>query len=219
VKNLRVPLALAVLCCAAATKLSFAQAQAGAGQGIAIIDLAYIFKNYPRFQAMKDDMKRDVDRVENELKSMRDEIEKLGTRLNEYPKGTPEYKELETHLANRQAELNVKVQLQKKDFLQREAKIYFNVYQEVMDEVKYYAERNHITLVLRFNGDEIDTNDPQDVLKELNKAVVYYNKAIDITPIIRDELLRRQPAAPRGPAPQAMQLPPRSPPAGAPRQR
>jgi hypothetical protein len=55
-----------------------------------------------------------------------------------------------------------------------------------MEQVKYYADKNGYLLVMRFNGDPYDENDPQALQKELNKAVLYYNKTIDITPIILD---------------------------------
>ena len=100
---------------------------------------------------------------------------------------------MEEELAKKAAELNLRVSIQKKDFLEQEAKIYYNVYQEVIDCVKYHCDTNGVSLVLRFNGDPIDRNDPQEVLKELNKSVLYYNRAIDITPIILEKLNSYQP--------------------------
>jgi len=193
--------------------------------GVAVIDMAYIFKNYTKFQAMKNAMKGDVERAEAELKGMHDEIGKLEQRLRggvNLTKGSPEYKELESHLARRRADLALKMQEGKKTFLEREAKIYYIVYQEVADEVKFYSQQNNISLVLRFKGDPVDSAEPQEVLNELNKAVIYYNKNIDITPIILDAVNRRQPAQVGGnqrqPQPRNVQVPRRPGPAqGTPR--
>jgi outer membrane protein len=172
-----------------------ARAQQATGTNIAVVDLAKIFKEHTRFNAMKEDMKRDVDTAEAELKAVREEIQRLGEQLQSFNAGSPDYKNLEARLANKQAELNVQMQLRKKDFLQREAKIYYTIFQEIEDEIKYFAEQNGIGLVLRFSNDEVKEENPDDVLKELNKPIVYYYPKLDITSLILQEVNKRGPAA------------------------
>ncbi len=179
-----------------------AQQPRGIGSPIAILDLTYIFKNHLRFQQMSDGMRRDVEAAENNLKNDRDAYQKMGQQLETYRKGTPEYRAMEEELAKKAADLNLRVSIQKKDFLEQEAKIYYNVYQEITEHVRYYSEQHGISLVLRFNGDPVDRNDPQEVLKELNKSVLYYNRAIDITPIVLEEINRKAGGPPGGGAPQ-----------------
>ena len=81
--------------------------------------------------------------------------------------------------------------------MEREAKIYYTVYQEVNDEVKYYSDRNGITMVLRFNGDPVDVNNRESVMREINKPIVYQN-GVDITPKILEALNKRTPVANKG---------------------
>jgi outer membrane protein len=172
-----------------------AQGQPSIPGGVAIIDLSYIFKNHARFKALTEGMRAEVLRAEEVLKASRTEIESLTKRLsdlgNELRKDSPEYKQLDADLTRKKIDLSTQVSQQKKEFLEKEAKIYFSVYQEVIDEVQYFSERQRISLVLRFNGDPVTDSDPQEILKQLNKSVVYYNKAIDITPMILDSLNRR----------------------------
>ena len=54
------------------------------------------------------------------------------------------------------AEFNLKMGKLRKDFLEREAKVYYQTYLEVVDVVKYYAKRQNIGLVLRFNGEPVE---------------------------------------------------------------
>lgn len=168
---------------------------APAGGGVAILDLSYIFKEHGRFKAMTAEMRGTVQTAEKALKDEREALIQLNKSLNgedqQYKRGTPEYKQLEAEVAQRQADLQAKVALKKKEFLEREAKIYYNVYREIMDEVKAYSDRNGISLVMRFNGDPVDPTEPQTIIKELNKSVVYYNEAIDITPIILTAINKR----------------------------
>jgi Skp family chaperone for outer membrane proteins len=157
---------------------------------VALLDVSYIFKNHARFKGMMEDMKADVERAEAQVKSERDAINKLGERLQEFRKGTPDYKQMEEELAKRQADLSVQVTLQKNEFLQREAKIYHNVYQEIWQATDYYCKQNGVDMVLRFNGDPVDVERPDSVLSFINKPVVWYQKQLDITPAILQELNR-----------------------------
>lgn len=160
-----------------------ALAQQSGGQ-VAIVDLTYIFANHIRFKALVEDMRKDVEAAENDLKGAKESIEKLAESLDNYNKASKEFKELEEDLAKRQADLQVQVNIQKRNFMEQEAKIYLQIYREVLDHVKHHAEKYGISLVLRFNGDPIEGDDLQGVMRELNRQVVYHNRAIDITPIV-----------------------------------
>jgi Skp family chaperone for outer membrane proteins len=161
---------------------------------IVLLDISYIFENLPRFKQMMNEMKTDVDSAEQGVKKDRDAIKQLADRLEGY-KGTADYKALEEEIAKRNADLAVRIQLQKKEFLQREARIYHNVYKEITQEVDYYCQQNNIDVVLRFNGDPVDVDRPDSVLAFINRPVVSYAKDRDVTPIILDRLVKRSPAA------------------------
>jgi hypothetical protein len=64
--------------------------------------------------------------------------------------------------------------------MEREAKVYYQTYLEVVEAVNYFAKRQGIGLVLRFSGEPIDPNRRDDVLREINKPVVMQD-SIDIT--------------------------------------
>ncbi len=170
--------------------LAQAPVRTGAAPNIALVDISYIFKNHGRFKGQMDEMKADVQRAETNVKTKRDEITKLAERLQEFRKGTQDYKQLEEELAKRQADLSVQVTLQKNQFLQREAEIYYNVYQEISQATEYYAKQHGIDMVLRFNGDPADVQRPDSILSFINKPVVYYQQSLDITPAILTELNR-----------------------------
>ena len=68
--------------------------------------------------------------------------------------------------------------------------------------MEYYAQQNNIGLVLRFNGDQVNPDRPEAILKAINKPVVSQNN-IDITPDVL-ALLNRG-GSPGGVAPAANQ--------------
>lgn len=174
------------------TSFASAQNQAGANAtkfGIAVVDVGYIFKNHQRFKTTMEGMKSEMQGIEKSLKSKREGIAQKEAERNEYNLGTPEYKGLDEEVARQKADFNVEMTQLRKDFLEREAKVYHQTYLEVDETVRYYAERQNIGLVLRFNGEKPDPNRRDDVLRSINKPVVFQNN-IDITPDVLSLLNR-----------------------------
>lgn len=157
---------------------------------IAFIDVNKVFKNHTRFNMMMTEMKAELDNAEASIKRERDSIKSLMQKLEGFKPGSPEYKQLEEETARRQSELAVSVQLQKKNFLQQEAHNYYTVYTEMMQEVEYFAANNGVAMVMRFNGDPVDMQKPDDVLREINKPVLWFPAGCDITGFIIERLNR-----------------------------
>ncbi len=164
--------------------------------GIAVVDIAYIFKTYQKFKQQTDEMKTRVQAAEADINKDQDGIKRKAEELRGYNSGSPDYKKAENDLVRMQADLQLKVSLQKKDFMEQEGKIYFNVSREVEDAVKQIAIKNGIVLVLRFNGDPVDGNNREDILRDINKGIVYYDHNMDITPAVLVELNRSAGANP-----------------------
>jgi Skp family chaperone for outer membrane proteins len=191
----------ASIVCAAVVGLAhvpaFAQAPVAVPQGqpqqvrpasptshVAVIDVGYIFKNHARFKAAMDKMKDEVMAAENALKGERDRINGLMEQLKGFNVGTPEYKKLEAEIAKAQGDFNVNAQLQKKDFMDREAKVYLQVYTEIERAVGQFARDHGIAAVFRFDGDPVDGGDRNQILRGITKPIVYYEGGNDITPDI-----------------------------------
>jgi Skp family chaperone for outer membrane proteins len=193
-------LAAAALMCHSAAAQQPAAAPTGAHSihaaryGFAVVDVMYIFKKHNRFNAQIEQMKAEVQSTENGLRTERSQIDKRGEELKAFNPGTPEYNRLEEEIEKLKYEFNIKATKERKEFLDREAKIYYKTYLEVNDAVKVYAQRNNLGLVLRFNGDPVDPNRREDVLRAINKPIVYEN-GIDITPDVLNELNSRGGAA------------------------
>ncbi len=168
--------------------------------GIAVVDVSYIFKNYHQFTTSMEGLKTEMESAEGQLKSERDAIQSKEEQRGQYNPGSPEFKQLDETIARLKSEFNLKAGKIRKDFLEREAKVYYQTYTEVSSAVQHYAQQHNIGLVLRFNGDQINPNQREDVLRAINKPVVTQNN-IDITPDVL-ALLNRG-ATPGGVAPSA----------------
>lgn len=158
---------------------------------IALLDVSYIFKKHARLKALMDEMKKDVEAAEAWVNNERNAQIKLLEQLKQYRQGSQEFKSLEETIAKRRADLAIKIQQQKRDFLHREAKIYHNVYLEIQQEVNYYCQARGTALVLRFSREAPDVERPDSVLSYINKPVITYSKDLDITDLILSQLNRR----------------------------
>jgi Skp family chaperone for outer membrane proteins len=158
---------------------------------VALIDINFLFERLPHFKQMMDQLKADVERAEAEVKREREELTKLVQRLESY-RGTPTYKSMEEEIARRQSELGVRVSLQRKEFGQREARIFHNVYREIQDEVDRLAREAGFDCVIRFHGDAVDPERPDSILNYINRPVVWYGKDRDITMTVLMRIAQRR---------------------------
>jgi Skp family chaperone for outer membrane proteins len=175
-----------------------------AAHGVAVIDITYILDNYQRLKAGTEAFKRDVENMGKQFKAEQEAIVKSAEKLKTFKPGSPEYKKLEEELAQKQSDLKVKASLEEKTFAERESQMYLQAYRDVTNLVRIYAERNGISLVLRFNGKPVDPNNREAIRAELFKTVLYNSPSIDITDPILAELNRaaaaptaQRPGAPR----------------------
>ena len=157
---------------------------ASAATHVAVIDVGYIFKNHARFKGAMDKMKEQVMAAETGLKTERDRINGMMEQIKGFNPGTPEFKKLEAEIAKAQGDFNVNAQLQKKEFMDQEAKVYLQVYTEVEKAVEQFAREHRIAIVHSFDGDPVDNSDRNQILRGITKPIVYLEPGIDITPDI-----------------------------------
>ena len=96
--------------------------------GVAVIDIAHVFKNHPRFSLEEEELKGRVKAAEDEIKKRREELINLDKQLREFQKGTPDYKRVDEQIILRKAEMDVFVKVRRKDVVEREAKMYHTIY-------------------------------------------------------------------------------------------
>jgi Skp family chaperone for outer membrane proteins len=165
-------------------------AQPAGGPRMAVLDVSAIFKASVRFKAWMEEMKAEVQRAEVLIREERDRIGKLEERLQQFTKGTQDYKDMEEDITKKKADLTVKVQIQGKQFEQRQAKIYYSVYQEILQATDYFCRQHSIDMVFQFKCDAVDPEQAQSVIPFINKQVVWYAPDLDITKFILAEVNR-----------------------------
>lgn len=166
---------------------------------VAVVDIGHIFKNHPRFTQAMDRVKAEVKSSESEFLTRQKDIEARVKKLNTFRPESAEYKQLEAETARLQAQIQADMAIKRKGFLEKEARVYHDIYQEIQKEVKAFADNHRVGLVLRFSAEPMDPSNRQSVLQGVNRPVVY-QRNLNITYDILDRLGRTAAKTARVPA-------------------
>jgi outer membrane protein len=172
-------------------------AQSTAPHKVGLIDMAHVFKNYKKFEVLREDLKQEISASEEQAKAMQAELQQMQGNMKGLTEGSKEYSKAEQEIVKKAAEFEGFRRTASREFLKKESQIYLQVYNETSEAVKKYADFYKYTLVIRFNREELDTENPQNLLQGMNRQVVYHRGEDDITVSVLDYLNRRYtPATP-----------------------
>ncbi len=166
---------------------TFAQAPAGASDlphKIGLIDMAYIFKNYKKFDDRRESLKADITKTDEQARAMAEQLKGIETELKsgKFKPDSAEYQQLEARGFQLKSQFEQFSTKAKRDFLTKESEIYKEIYLEVTKAVKTYSEFYHYTLIVRFSREQIDGDeDPRELIQGMNNLVIYHNPEFDIT--------------------------------------
>ena len=165
----------------------FAQ-DSGATNGIvAVLDVAEVFKDNGTFDQSMKNIKAQAEKLKVEIQGQQEKIRSDAASLIEYETGSPDRNRLEAELEQRQAALRTRARQSEQDLLNREAEVYFQTYSKMQSVVESIAKKYNISLVLRFDSAEIDKTSRPEVIKGVNRAVVYHHK-LDLTTMVVKEM-------------------------------
>ena len=158
---------------------------------VTVLDVAKVFDKHPVFRAKMDALKEEVTQFQ---KSVREQVTALGQKRQQltqaYKIGSPEFKAEEESLAQQEANLKIKTQQTERDYMNKEASLYYETYLEVQGIVAEFAKSNNIALVLRFDSSEIDQSNRASVSAGVNRFIVY-QKQLDLTNLIIGEVEKK----------------------------
>ncbi|MDG2468581.1 MAG: OmpH family outer membrane protein [Pirellulaceae bacterium] len=166
-------------------------AQQGKAPGlVTVLDVAKVFENHPTFKAKMNALKNEVGGFQ---KSVRDQVTELTKRRQNLPQelkiGSAEFKKAEETLARQEADLKITTSQTEREFMDKEAKLYYNTYLEVQNLVAGFAKANNISLVLRFDSSNIDKSNRASVSSGVNRFIVYQEQ-LDLTDLIIKEVAK-----------------------------
>lgn len=148
---------------------------------VAVLDVAKVFKNHDQFTQRKEDMKNEVATFEQDIMRQKRELVARAQKLQtQFSPGSAEYRRAEKELAQTESDLRLKLQLKRKELIDREAKLYYETYQQILQVVSSLADQHRLNLVLRYDSEEIDPSDRAKVLSGVNRFVIL-QRQLDLT--------------------------------------
>jgi Skp family chaperone for outer membrane proteins len=177
-------------------KTGNASAQETSPHRVAVVDVAYIFKNHPGIKAQVAKVEGELKAYDAELKVKREQLQSIAAKLKTLSPGSPEYASLEEQFAGMDSKLRLDMARKRKELADAEAKIYFQNYQQIAAGVKFLANHYKIDLVLRYNSEDMKQENGESVIRGVMKNIVYHDDSLDMTPGVMQYLDRAIPAPP-----------------------
>ncbi len=162
------------------------------GLQIALIDVGKIIKDDPTFKQAMAELDQQRQDAETRFKKAAERIRTDQETLRTLKAGSPDYDTRERKVIQDQTQFKVDYEMQRKEFIKEETKIVYAAHQRIYRIVEAYAEQNGTAVVLKFNSDQpTDLEKTDDLVRDLQKPVLWYHQALDITPVILDALKRQ----------------------------
>ena len=160
--------------------------QDSTGGLVAVLDVAKVFKNNAKFDQQLARIRQEAETQKNNIQQEQESIRSRAEKVMALPADQNRYQQ-EAQLEQEQAALRTRARQIEGDLLKREAKIYYDAYVEMQQVVAKMAKNYGITLVLRFDSSPIDSNLRGEVVKGVNRTVVYMHR-LDLTDLVIKEM-------------------------------
>jgi hypothetical protein len=137
---------------------------------VAVIDIGKIYLEHRQFNEEMLKIKGQIEEFEMEVRKRQKEIDALnpGDQGSSPPSGSDAEKAEKLRVA-----LQAEIAAKRTEFLNIEARLYFEVYQSIQEETDKLCRDRDIGLVLRHDGAPMNPADRASVLRGVNQAVVY----------------------------------------------
>jgi Skp family chaperone for outer membrane proteins len=162
---------------------------------IAIVDVNHLLKSHVRLKKQLADLAGEATLLQAKFESELKSLQKKAEGLKEMSAGSAEYNALESELVKLKAAMQADIELKRKEFVQREARLYYDAYQEIKGDIAKLAKGQHLAIVLNVNLDEINVDKPDEVARGITKQVVWFDESINLTPQMEKKYAAASPAA------------------------
>lgn len=152
---------------------------------IVSIDMGAVFESHPLFVSQLEALKQELRQFEEDQNRQREALQAKFQTLRGQDPSSEVYRQTEADVASQGANLEVQKRLRAKEFAQREAKIYFEIYTDVSAKVSSYCQHHGIATVIHYNSRPMDLNNPATIMDRIGSNVVYARPDWEITASIK----------------------------------
>jgi Skp family chaperone for outer membrane proteins len=184
VKKAFLAVAAALIFQTLSTSFVLAQTQPADAGFVALLDVVRVFNENADHASRMERIRQQAESVKAHVEAELEKIRIDAQPLQTMPQGTPERNALEGQLEQRQTGLKTQARQQEMDLLKEEATVYFQTWNRMQEVLTQVATQNKISLVLRFDSADIDAENRADVIKGVNRSVIYHDTSFDITGMV-----------------------------------
>lgn len=166
---------------------------------VAVVDMEHVLDNHPTFtaqmEAMKAEFQQTMKDFEERRKKISESIQQLNSQLNS---DSPEFKQREEAIVGQESRLRLDAKNKQEEFDERQAKLMYDTYNQIVGSVGMAAKYYKFDLVVRYNrkqSTQMNPKKPQSVLYGADREVIYFSEQIDLTDVVIGLLKRDIPAA------------------------
>lgn len=152
-----------------------------AQQGVCVVDVAEVFRNHGGFNQSIENLKQQAEQYKIQLQQQGEMLRSRSEQLKELEIGSPEYKQLESDLAQSSAQLEVERRTKTREFVQYEAQLHYDTYLQVTQVIASICEQRGYRLAMRIDGTAIDPSNPDSIMQHVNENVIFHSPMHNIT--------------------------------------
>ncbi len=178
--------------------ITLVPAQAVLGQAsVVICDINQVFEKHPQFTAELAQLKTDAEALQATVTQQRQQLAAQAEQLSlAYRVGTTEYSDAEKSLAMESAKVELEARDRMRELTRREARLHYDIYQQVTGVITRYSQETGTPLVLRFNAAPMVEGDPDSIMQQVNAAVVWHRPDRNVTTEILKRMAQLPPSGP-----------------------
>lgn len=162
----------------------FSQVTSAQDSGIvAVLDVAKVFRVNKSFDDQMKKLRDEAEVLKGQIQQQQSTIQEQAKQVLTFEVGSTERNQKESEVEQQQAILRTKARQLEMDLLTREAGIYHRTYEQMKQVVETMAAENSISLVLRFDSTPMNPENRTDVIKGVNRSVVFHDQ-LDLTSMV-----------------------------------
>jgi Skp family chaperone for outer membrane proteins len=158
---------------------------------VAVIDVAQVIKSHPEFISRQEGLQKQAKEWEAAFQKQQEAIENKQKSLqasSTLRPGTAEHQRALDDIANEVAEYEKNLKTQGRKFELENARIMYDIYQDIKATIEKYAVSRGIAQVTDYREFEVIPTVPQTVAEDMDQRLVWYNRSLNITQVITKEI-------------------------------
>jgi Skp family chaperone for outer membrane proteins len=152
---------------------------------IVAIDMGAVFESHPLFVSQLEALKQEIRQFDEDQNRQREALQAKFQSLRGQDASSEIFRQTEADIASQVANLDVQKRLRSKEYAQKEAKIYFEIYTDVSAKVTAYCQHHGLATVIHYNSRPMDLNNPGTIMERIGSNVVYARPDWEITAAIK----------------------------------